>query len=324
MTEPFLRNLRDIQTRMNLNQLRISTGKAIINISDDPRKLASSKNLSTYINRNEYYLNTIDKSLEELRAVDEQIDSISEKYLKIREIAVDATATGNTQSLSSLAVYVKGLLTDLVRDGNFDLSGKYIFSGTATTADSIESAESSSSDQPFELISGEATEDNPSGLRVVFNGNFNDRIVDTDERSSEVINVKANELFGADGTEMFNAIIELYNVLKYDENGVERTDNSVFSTSDTEKLNVAQQKVSNYYDKINTIGSKNGSKLNRLEMIREQLVNENARLEDFRSIEEDSDTARASLELAKDQSALNYSLQIGAQLYPSTLFDFFD
>jgi flagellar hook-associated protein 3 FlgL len=319
---PYLRNLQDVQTRLNLNQLRISTGKAIINISDDPKKLASSKNLTTFINRNNYYLDNIEKSIEETQAVDEQIDAISEKYMNLRELAIDSTVTGNLESLSSLAVNVKGILTDLVRDANYDVGGKYLFSGTATTPDSVQSSNAVTDDLPFEIIEGTATTDNPSGLSVVFKGNNEDRIINTDESSSEVINVKADTLFGKDGTEMFDAIIDLYNVIAYDDTGAKRDENSIFSTTDTEKLNTAQQKISNYYDVINIAGAKNGSRMNRLELMREQLVNENSRLEDFRSIEEDTDTAKASLELAKDQNALDYSLKIGSQLFPASLFDY--
>ena len=110
------------------------------------------------------------------------------------------------------------MLSDLITAANADNNGKYIFSGTITSADSIatnasENSIANTNNMPFELVQGEATADNPSGLSVVFKGNNKDREINKDSKTSEVINVKADDLFGEDSTEMFKPIIDMYNLL---------------------------------------------------------------------------------------------------------------
>ena len=322
LIEPYQRALQEIQSKRTSEQLKISSGNDLLNLSDDPKRMVEAKQIKTIINRNEFYVKNIDSALTEMQGIDDQVNNISTNYAKLRDLAIDGATIGNMSDVKTLGVYVRGILNDLVRDGNYDIDGKYIFSGTKTTDDSITPTLPATNSEPFELIQGTATADNPSGLSVVYKGNFEDRTINKDAKTTEVINVKANQLFGENGTEMFDAVVNLYNVLNYDENGKVRTDDSVLTTKDTERINQAQKKLADYNVQLNNTSSQNGSRINRLNLIREQIVSENTRLEDYRSNLEDTNVARTSLELMKSENALKYTLQIGAKLFDQSLFDF--
>ena len=313
---PYLRNLQKIQERKYEEEVRLSTGERIINVSDDPKALVNIKQLTTIIDRNEIYRDNIATALGEMQLIDEQITGLQDTLQEIRQRAIEAGETGSGEGLPSLATYVEGLLKDVVRNANIDFNGHYLFSGTATTEESM------GEHPPFELVEGDPTEDNPSGLSVVFYGNFNDRNINKDENSTETINVKADELFGENGTGVFEPIVQLYNLLKYDANGELREADDLLNTEMTDQLNEYQKKIAEQLLELQNVAGKNGATMNRLTAISEQLSSENLRLKDFRSIDEDTDYATTTMELKKDEIALEYALQIGSNIMQYTLFDF--
>ena len=319
---PYLQNLNDTQAKKQDLQTKISSGKDILSLADDPGRMVNTKQLSAAINKNDAYLNNIESGLSELRIVSEQIDAISDKFADIRSLAVDATATGNSTDLFSLGVYVKGLLSDLVNDANSDYEGHFLFSGTKTTKSSITPESPATNQYPFEIVTEAPTESNPSGMRVVFKGNNADRAINKDATSTEVINTKAEDLFGANSSEMFEPIVELYNIMTYNADGTKRQENSALTTSETARINAAQEKIANFNDRINNVSAQNGARINRLESISTQINNEQLRLKDYRSVNEDTNVASATLQLAKEQNLLDYSLKIGTQIIGRSIFDF--
>ena len=319
---PYQRNLQNIQSRRAKEQMRISSGKYIQEISDSPKRLVDSKMLNNRIEQNKKYLDVIELSHKEMLSAEGKLQGISDKLQKIRQLGIDATQTGNMGNLPSLAVYVKGIIGDIVNDASGDHNGKYLFSGTKTTGASLDKTDEASNNMPFEIVEGEKTGDNPSGLRVVFKGNFEDREINKDRYSNEVINQTADELFGANGTEMFENIIEVYNILAYREDGTKRTDEDTFGRLEVQRLNDLQKKIGDRINKVDTVTGRNGGMINRFESIRQQMESEIVRMKDLLSLKEDTDVAEATLRLQKEESAMQYSLQTGRNLFSNSLFDF--
>lgn len=317
----YLLNLNSIETRQSKDQYKQSTGKDMESIADDPGRMVNVKQLSETINKNATYLENIASGLSELQYAGEQIDSMSEKFQRLRSLAVDATATGNSGNVFTLGVYVKGILNDLVNDANSDYNGKFLFSGTKTTEESITPG-ASGDKKPFELITDTPTSDNPSGLKVVFKGNTEDRSINKDAVSTEVISTNPKDLFGTNITELFAPVIKLYNIMTYNADGTKRDVNSAMTTDDVSKVNAAQAEIAQFNDNINKVSSVNGSKIIRLEALQSQTENQQIRLKDYRSLNEDADVAKTTLELAKENNILNYALQTGGSLIGKSLFDF--
>lgn len=322
ISSSYLRQLEDVQNRVFENNYRIASGQQNINLSDNPMAIVDVKKLTTMITQNENYVDVVDDTLAELLATEEQLGSISEALQKMRQIAVDATNVGNMGNLSSLAVYIKGILNDIVKDANRDYNGHYLFSGTKTTADSITPTPPEQNSNPFEIVFDTPTEENRSGMRVVFKGNNEDRAINKDNYSSEVINTKANEIFGANGTEVFDSIVDLYNLLQYNADGSTRDVYDVFSKDEQEKLDVYQAKLGKIAEEIDGVVARNGIRSNRLTLVSEQLTNQNLLLKEYRSQKGETDVAETSLNLARDQNALQYSLKVGGNLFQNSLFDF--
>ena len=320
---PFENSLQDIQTRQLQEQIRISTGKQLLSLSDDPRKVRVSKTLSAAISRNETFANNIDESLNEMRAVSTEIDAMSAKIDQIRENAVDATLGGVSKNVATFGVNIKAILQDVIKDANTSFNNHYIFGGTKTTSQSIDPL-ATVTRYPFEMVTdpNAPANGNFSGLMVTFNGNNNDRLINTGAETTAVINTKANELFGNNVTASFASIINLYNVLMYKSDGTLRQTDDTLNKADTAKVNQYYQGISNIYDNLTIAGASNGSRLNRLQVVKDQITEENLRLKEYLSAEADTDIAKTTIDLKKDDNALQYTLQIGSRIMTNSLFDF--
>jgi len=316
----YLRNLELINNRKQTEEVRLSTGKKITTISDEPKDLVDSKLIQNKIETNNTYIRNIENSLNEMRLASEIIDHLSGQFQKIKELSIDATQIGNLGQTESLAVYVKGILEDIVRNSNENMNGSYLFSGTKTILKSLENIEGSKIDGPFELIEEEKTKDNPSGLKVIFKGNNEERTVNKDNYSIEKINVTSEELYGKN-LDAINYIIKLYNILRYDEDGNIRKEKRI-SLEEFDKLNFYQQQIANNVDNLNRTNSVLGSRINRLESYRTLYESTNIRLNDIFSIKSDTDVAKSAMNLKLEETALQYSLSIGSKILPNTLFDF--
>lgn len=319
---PFEKSLQDIQEKKFAEETKLTTGKNLNTISDNPVKLGNVKRLTDMISRTENYQNNIQYAINELRAVSDVIDSMSDKLHQIRQLAIDASNVGNSGNLTTLGTYVKGLIEDVVNIANQTYNGQFLFSGTKTNESSITPTPPEKNNLPFELIKKEPTPQNPSGFEVSFKGNFVDREINKDNLSSEVINTKADELFGEDGKKMFDSLINLYNLLSYNENGELRKDTDVFKAEDIRRLDLYQKEIAEFNEQINGVAARNGIRMNRFELINEQLNNEIIRLKGYKSQDEDADFAETIMKLNKEQTALQYTLQVGAKLGSQTLFDF--
>lgn len=319
---PFQKSLEDIQERKFIEETKLTTGKNINSVSDNPAKLGNVKRLNDMISRTKNYQSNIQYAMNELRAVSDVIDSISERLHQIRQLSIDSTNVGNSGNLSTLGTYVKGLIEDVVNSANQTYNGQFLFSGTKTTENSIIPTPPEKNNLPFEIIKEEPTPQNPSGYNVVFKGNFVDRFLNKDSLSSEVINTKADELFGDGGKKMFESLFNLYNLLVYNENGELRKDTDVFKAEDISRLDLYQKEISQFNEQINGVAARNGIRMNRFELINEQLNNEILRLKSYVSQDEDTDFAETIMRLNKEQTALQYTLQVGAKLGSQTLFDF--
>jgi flagellar hook-associated protein 3 FlgL len=316
----FTRHVNKIQLERDKAQTRVSTGKDIITLSDNPEKVVDIKLFEKKIAQNENYINILDLTMQELYAVDDSLRRVADVVQIIRYEAIDAT-NQDSEALQVLGEQFKGLLDDLVREANSDFNGHFLFAGTKTTPQSIKRDFPEMNENPFQIIAVEPTDENPSGLTVRFKGNNNDRVINKDQKNTQIINQKSDEIFGPQ-MELFNLVIEMHNILSYNNEGEVRTDADFFNENDMKNIDRVQQGLATFYDDINRIAARNGTYLNRVDGLKNQLIDETLRLKDYRSVQEDTDIADAIINLTRQENALNYALQVGARINQVSLFDF--
>ena len=315
-------SLNELQTRVFNNQMKIATGKDINSLSDNPAGVVKVKQYEELISRNTQYSDNISNSLDDLKATNDALENVATNLQNINQLGIDSFQAGNTGNLPALANELKGFLSDVVKSMNSDFNGKLLFAGTKTNKQSIINDNPGTNGNPFEIVQGTSSSANPSGLQVFFRGNTSDNIIHTDKETSESINVKANDMFGSTGTQVFESAINMYNTLMYNSDGTQRTDTNLLSADDRTKLSTLQKEINSFYTSVNNTLGKVGSKMNRLQAEKDQFENEKIRLDANKSQIEDVDLASATINLTKDQTAMQYSLQIGSKLMSNTLFDF--
>ncbi|MDX9790902.1 MAG: hypothetical protein WC313_11385 [Candidatus Kapaibacterium sp.] len=322
----FLGQIEQIQNNKLKEETRLITGKKIVGIEDEPERLAEVKLLSSKISRNNGYHLNLEQSLAEMRTVMDNIEAMSDKVKEIRQLSIDAIQPGAVHTLSTYSSQIKGLLNDIINIANSDFNGKTLFSGTATTPLSLKIAPDdavySSNNLPFELIVvNPPTAENPSGMKVIFKGNNQDRIINKDANSPEIINVKSKEIFG-ENLELFNDIIGIYNRLMYNSDGTIRNDNDFITEQDSELIENFQKTLFDKDSQITGATSLFGAKYNRLDSLSRQIQNENVRLNEIKSYKSDTDVAKTTIALKMEETALMYSLQVGSRIMQNSLFDF--
>lgn len=318
----YSRNLDNVQNKHMKESMRLSTGQQILTLSDGPDKIVDIKTMTALIEQNKNYKEVVDQAVGEMTVAEEHLQSITDTFSEIRQIGIDATQTGSSGNTYTLGVYVKGMLQDILNDANANFNGKYLFSGTATTQDILGYDSNNNPIPPFELVQGEITADNPSGLSVVYHGNNEERIINKDSKSTEVININSTEMFGDSGTEYLNQVVDLYNLLSYNKDGTVRKIEDVFDREDVDKLGDIQGAIARYSDLVNNTTARAATRRVRMENVSYQMNEEITRLKDFRSLSSDADIARTTLNLKLEETALQYSLKAGSMMMQNSLFDF--
>lgn len=317
----FDRHLDRLNTAKNKSQVKISTGKEVVTLADDPEKVVDVRKFDKRILQNEQYIDILDMTISELYMSTETLDTMGSLLEDIRLDAIDGI-NERAQTLRVIGSKMEGYLDDLIQFANSDYQGHFLFSGTKTTSNSIENINDEDGlTTPYELVREDPTQDNPSGLRVVFHGNNENRIINKSQSTDEVINATQEELFGANN-EVFGLVIDLINLTRYNDDGELRGDEDVWSDDDMNKIDGIQQQMAQRIIQLNSKNGELGIKIDRLTNLRDQMADERVRLRDYKSLREDVDIAEAMIDLKRQDAALEYALQIGSRMIQTTLFDF--
>ncbi|GAB1431255.1 flagellar hook-associated protein FlgL [Ignavibacteria bacterium] len=318
----YQRNIFDLQERTDAESVRISTGKNYQRLSESPKSVVDIQRLSSLIDRNSLYRGGLAEAGEELTHTESVLENFSYNLSEVRRLALESQTVANSDKLPVLGQQVYQLLQDMISTGNANYGGKYLFGGTKTTDGSITPTPPAVSTRPFELTQSAPNPSNPSGLSVVFQGNNDDRIINRTPAEAERINVRSADVFGGSGTEVFDTVVELYNVLSFRADGSLRTSSDPFTHDESAKTQNLVRKLSNNMSTITVETGKVGYRSARFDAIAQQIDEDNIRLKEFRSQQEDTNIPEAALKLKREQNALDYSLKIGSQLFTQSLFDF--
>ena len=126
-----INGILDQQSKLSTIQNQLSTGKRVINPSDDPITAAKSISINQAISVTEQYQKNSDVATSRLNLEESTIESMTFVLNRVRELSLqgnNATATANDRKL--IAGEMKGLQDELLSLANTrDSNGEYIYSG---------------------------------------------------------------------------------------------------------------------------------------------------------------------------------------------------
>jgi flagellar hook-associated protein 3 FlgL len=235
-------------------ELQISTGKSVIEPSDNPAAAALLVENNDQATFTSGYLQTISAVQGQLATADSTLSSFNSALQQALSLGVEAGGgTLSAGDLAGIANQLQGIQSQMVSLANTTYEGNYIFAGTLTNT------------APY-VLGGIS----PSGVAYVGNADVNE--VSIGDGYKLAVNVPGSQLFSASGNDAFLAISNLIQAVQSN-TGIAAAVNAVSSASsylsaqavfygnttdqtqsETTYLNTAQLQIS---QQQNTLGGAN-------------------------------------------------------------------
>lgn len=283
VTRQFNQNIQKNNQAIYSLQQQISSGKKYEKISDNPLEAMKGLSQRTSLAQIEQYQKNAQDGMDRLTAADDALGNVTNVMQRIRELTVQASNdTNNESDKKVVAVEIRALKEQLGTIANTTFNGRYLFSGMDHNTVPVK-------DGVLQSV-GQSAMNWDIGKGVSVN-----------------VNVSAGSVFGfqVDGKNLFETVEALAQTLENGQNPGELL------------ASIDQQ-----MDHVLTQRSIVGANTNLLEMAANKLDQANFLQTKVLSNTEDTDIAKAYMELSSHQTALQASLSSGARIMQQTLVDF--
>jgi flagellar hook-associated protein 3 FlgL len=293
LAQTVTRNLRHNLRSMQKQSAQLSSGRMFTRPSQDPVGTYKVMRISgTGLMRNEQYQRNIGEGITWLTITEDALAEAVEAVQRLRELALGAAnGTLADEDLEAISSEVKQILESLVGIGNTELTGLYIFGGHQTQ------------DPPFQY----------NGNNVSYQGDLVDegqRIIEITPQQTLPINLTGVEVFGEDGTALFETVIDMYDALT----GTPPDQGALGG-------DILQQ-IDAHLERLLQCRAEVGARSDRLTSTEQRLKNEHIYLRELRSKIEDIDMAELITEFTMQQNAYYAALSTGASMIYPSLVDF--
>ena len=114
---------------------QLSSGKQLSDPSDDPGRIAQDLSLHTAIDATNQQATNVQNAVSELTTTDSALSSLTSVLQSARQLAIQgSTETLTDQQRAALGDQIDQLLHQAIAVGNTSYAGRYVFAGTAKTA----------------------------------------------------------------------------------------------------------------------------------------------------------------------------------------------
>lgn len=306
--------IQRLQQQVAQAQQQLATGSRLNSLGDDPVAFQRAARLQELLDTTERRRLLLQSLNDELQAAQTQTEALSNVLQDIQTLAVGALDPKNLDKPAFLAQQLRQRIQDVVALANARGSAGYLFGGTLTLgADGA---------PPFVLRQEAPTGENPSGLVVEFRGNLAVRQAEVFPGQAEEWIPSAEELFGAQGTELFVTLIAVYNLLAYRADGSPRPAEEALSATERAQLEALLPQLVAFRQRLDRATARMGARQERWTALQEQLQEYATQLRAFRSAAQDTDIVQVALQLQQAQTALQALLQATSRTLGMSLFDF--
>lgn len=280
----------------NLNEMQklnnqMNTQKAINKVSDDPYNATKIMNMKTEIQDIERFNYNCDEMLGWVETTDVALDRIGTNITEIKTLLTSINDTFTQGEVDSVKKDITEKIKELAESLNSTYAGKFIFAGSQL------------SEKPADIKT------NQNGmLQLEISNKIDDLKLKTEISNGMSIEYNANisNVLGNDGLDIVNNVITVLNKQPFDVKEI------ITVKEDLSKL---QQNV---LDCRSTIGSK----AKTIESIKNNNDTNIEKASEIMSKVQDVDFAEKYIELMTAQLAYNASIQVGSNLFQSTILDF--
>jgi flagellar hook-associated protein 3 FlgL len=267
--------------QMVKTQENIITGKRVNRPSDDPAEISSILSHRTTISSLEQYNENISKAKLHINTADDVLGMVSDLLRDAKEIAYDTAPDMRDE----MAEQVAAIREQVLQMANYQIDGKYIFSGE------------SSQTAPYDSTTW------------TYNGDTGTKDTIIGENMQISITADGSSIFGPDGANVFDILNDLEAAL---------TALPVVATDITDQISNLDSAV----DNITEIRSRNAGVYQRLEATENHYNYFKVNVQDMLSNAEDADIAEAIINFQVQQTTYESTLASSSMIIQKSLIDF--
>ncbi len=284
--------LYDVQQayeRLSNTQRKLSTGKQVSQVEDDPVAAGRAMFLRGEVSNLKQYQTNVGEALGWLNASDSAISSVQDVLKRAKTLLVQA-ANGavDQKGLNAIAAEVTKLIDGARGDMNASFAGRYLFGGTQTLA------------PPYPGAS----------LTYAGDGNQMQRVIG--DAQTVPLNMLGYQAFSVPNTAGGQNVLQLLDQIRVD---LQAGNQTAIQNAD---LKAADAMV----DQISGARAEIGSRVNRLETEDSRLKDLSLNVAGLLSKTEDADMAKTMIEYSTQQATYQSALQSGARVVQPSLLDF--
>jgi flagellar hook-associated protein 3 FlgL len=269
--------------QMIKSQERIVTGKRVNRPSDDPAAIGSILSYRNTISSIDQYNESISKAKLHINMVDDVLGTVSDLLGDAKEIAYDTDPAMRAE----MAEQVAAIRDQVLQMANYQIDGKYLFSGETTQT------------TPYDSTSWD------------YNGDAGTRTTMVGENMQIDITADGESIFGPDATN--NNVFDILNNLESALTAV-----PVVPTDITDQIDNLDTAI----DRITTIRARNAGVYKRLEATENHYNYLKVNVQDMLSGAEDADVAKAIIDFQEQQTTYQSTLASSSMIIQKSLIDF--
>lgn len=298
MNTQLVRNLYTNLNNMDRLQNQLATGRKINKPSDDPVGISFAMRYRSDLTANEQYQQNVSSSISWLEYTDSMLGQANSVFQRVRELSVQGANGSNPQlAADAIRAEIVQLKEQLVKIGNSEFNGKYVFNGQITDK------------APYSELSGAKNYDDGTG-------NSDQGLTDQGLIQFEIgvgikipVNTTGNNIFGQPD-DPDNAFKVLDDIAGY------------LAAGDFASVSNSLGRLDTRINKFLETRSDIGAKLNRIELADERLKDIDLNLQTLQSSTEDADLAEVVTDLKVKENVYQASLSVGAKIIQPSLVDF--
>jgi flagellar hook-associated protein 3 FlgL len=273
------KTIRDINNKKHsLDRLTTmaSSGRRMLNPSDDPIAWSQSMNVKNSIREIETYNSNLEFSLGWNRATEDALNAMSDVMLRARDAATAFVSANNPGEQQALAQTLDQAIEEAVALANSRYGDEYLFGGKNSTS------------IPFD--STDLTQ---------YHGNTNALEVRTGANQRQVVNIDGLKTFFTDSTDPSSSMLQTLVAVK-----------TAINAGDTDTVQSRLQDLDAGYDHLTAMGTLVGTRLAKME--HHQTTLSNLKLQDQTKLSEleDADLVDVLTRLQQQRTALEAALRV--------------
>ena len=293
LIDSVLNSFQNNASNLQRLQEKLSTGKNIQSPDQGPMESAKIMAFKTKESQYGQYVRNIDESLSWLTFTENTVTQISQNLMRVRELAVSSVNGSLPDSAREATILeLKQIRSKLISDGNSQMLNKYVFSGLNTLT------------KPFTEAAGVVT----------YNGDDSDMEREISFNSKIIINTRGDKLFNMDGAPGDPNVFEVIDTFITQ---LQTKDFSGISSTTLGELDKKTESITNLYSEI-------GSRVNMLELTKEQHSSNLLTVQSMLSNIDDIDIAQVVIDLKKADQIYQTSLSVAGKIFPNTLLDYLE